>query len=281
MSGLLDGMEKLGFGYLKNKDLYEDEHKQEAHTTHAANIVKNEPVEITEADVLLDKTFECPVCFQKFTSKVVKAGKVKLIGSDDDLRPRYSDVDAVKYDAIMCNHCGYSALTKYFTNLTPPQIKLVKENVTANYKKISYNNEIYSYEDAIERLQMALINAVAKRAKASEKAYICLKLAWVYRGKAENLPKNASKYEELLEEIKEAEQTAIKNAYEGFLVSIEKEIPPICGMDDATITYLMAVLAIKCNDMDNAKRFISRILASRVANEKIKNRARELKDLIK
>ncbi|MBQ8729954.1 MAG: DUF2225 domain-containing protein [Lachnospiraceae bacterium] len=280
MANLLEGMDRLGFGYLKNADLFEEEHKQEKEET-SANADNKEPEIVMETDFILDKSFVCPVCGAKFTSKIVKAGKAKLIGSDDDLRPKYAGIDTVKYDAIMCEECGYAALSKYFTNLTPPQIKLIRENVCSQYKKISYTNDIYTYDEAIERLQMSLVNAMAKRAKASEKAYICLKMAWVYRGKAENLPKNASKYEQYLADTKAAEMSAIKNAYEGFLVSIEKELPPICGMDDSTITYLLADLAIKCNDMDNAKRFISRILLSRTANERIKNRARDLKELIR
>ena len=43
----------------------------------------------------------------------------------------------------------------------------------------------YTYEDALARYQLALVNAIVKQAKNSEKAYICLKAGWLMRGYAE------------------------------------------------------------------------------------------------
>lgn len=44
---------------------------------------------------------------------MVRAGKTRLIGSDSDLRPKYSGIDAIKYDAIVCPYCGYASLSRF------------------------------------------------------------------------------------------------------------------------------------------------------------------------
>ena len=57
---------------------------------------------ILEKDLLLDKSYKCPVCGAAFKSKTVKSGRAKSIGTDLDLRPKYSGIDVVKYEAVVC-----------------------------------------------------------------------------------------------------------------------------------------------------------------------------------
>ena len=56
---------------------------------------------------------------------------------------------------------------------------------------------------------------------------------------------------------------------------------PICGMDEYTFIYLVAELARKCKDYGISLKLISDIITSKTVSPKIKDRARELKDLIK
>ena len=60
-----------------------------------------------------------------------------------------------------------------------------------------------------------------------------------------------------------------------------KESFPLCGMDENTITLLMAELARRIGKIDESSRWVSRILVSRDANERIKEKAREIRELIK
>ena len=140
-----------------------------------------------EHDYLFDKAFKCPICDKDFKAKTVKVGKVKLAGTDLDLRPKYDQVDLIKYDVIMCPHCGYATLSRFFKFVTTPQAKHIRESISASFKPQEETKEIYSYDDALERYQLTLVNAIVKQAKPSEKAYICLKTAWLLRGKAEHM----------------------------------------------------------------------------------------------
>ena len=54
----------------------------------------------------------------------------------------------------------------------------------------------------------------------------------------------------------------------------------MCGMDETTLTYLSADLARQLGKYDEALRMIARVLTSREVNERIKAKAREMKDQI-
>ena len=120
---------------------------------------------VIEKDVLFDKTYLCPVCDREFRAKTIKTGRVKLVGTDTDLRPKYKIVDPLKYDAVACPHCGYAAISRFFRNITPSQIALVKKNVSENFKGLEENDDIYSYDDAIIRHKLALANSIVKKAR--------------------------------------------------------------------------------------------------------------------
>ncbi len=271
---LFSGLDQFGLGKLEKMDVFEDESKK--------NSAQGKPAEqkITEEDLLFDKTYTCPVCDSEFHSKMVRTGKVKLLSADTDLRPKYQLVDSLKYDALVCPKCGYAALSRFFKFMMPAQAKLIRENISKNFSGLKPTGNIYTYDDAIARHQLALANAVVKKAKASEKAYTCLKMAWLYRGKAETLPKETPDYDKQIKELHAEETELLANAYEGFMSAFSKESFPMCGMDEITMTYLIADLARRIGKYEESSRWISRVLTSRAANERIKNKARDIKELL-
>ncbi|MFW5629519.1 MAG: DUF2225 domain-containing protein [Acetivibrio ethanolgignens] len=276
--GIFSGLENFGLGKLKNIDVYEDER---AKTEKNGDVKQAEKPKITEADILFEKSYICPCCDKEFKVKTVRTGKVKLESADTDLRPKYQLVDALKYDAIVCPNCGYAALNRFFNYLASVQRKLIKENISGNFKGLEETGAAYTYDDAIARHKLALVNTIVKKGKTSERAYTCLKLAWILRGKAETLPKETPDYDKVMKELKSEEDELILNAYDGFTQAFMKENFPICGMDELTSTYLVADLARRSGRYDEALRWISKVITSRDANERIKNKARELKELIR
>ena len=144
----------------------------------------------------------------------------------------------------------------------------------------TYDDDIYSYEEAIERYKLCLANAVVKRAHASEKAYICLKSGWLMRGYQEHLEESGDTDMARLREVKTMEETYLKNAYTGFTEALQTEGFPMCGMDEITVEFLIAVLAARFQKYDVASRMVATILTSPSANARTKDKARELKDQI-
>ncbi len=272
--GILSGLGGLGLGDLEGMDIFEEEEAKKEASVAAA------PPKIEEKDLIYDKNFTCPVCGTEFRAKIMKTGKAKLLGTDQDLRARYEGIDAVKYDVELCPVCGYAALSRYFSNLGSAQAKLIKEKISISVHITEYHDEVYSYEQAFERYQLALACAMVKKAKASEKAYICLKSGWLVRGWRENLQDNGKGNEALVEKLKKQEDDYLQNAFRGFAEARKSENFPLCGMDEVTVDYLLAVLAIRFKKFDVASHLVAGILASPSANARMKDKARDLKEQI-
>ena len=86
--GLFSGLEKIGLGKLKELEVFEEEKKPESEGD--SNVIKPQ---VTEEELLFDKTHTCPVCGEEFHSKMIRTGKVKLLSADTDMRPKYQLVD--------------------------------------------------------------------------------------------------------------------------------------------------------------------------------------------
>ncbi|MFI3200498.1 MAG: DUF2225 domain-containing protein [Eubacteriales bacterium] len=273
MANIFEGLEKFGIGVSKD-DLYRDGEEEKKKAAAAA------PPEAKEEDLLLERSYPCPVCEQEFKVKSVKNGKAKSLGADIDLRQKYDGVDMTKYDVIVCPTCGFAALTRYFKGMTPTQKKLVKEKISVDFKGLAHEGPIYTYEEAMERYQLALANAVVKGAKPSEKAFICMKSGWLVRGMREALDANAPDFATLTEKYNALEHEYLKNAMEGFVVARQKESYPMCGMDEFTVDYLVAALAIQIEKYDVASKLIANMLGNSMTPSRIKDKARDLKDLV-
>ena len=269
--GIFSGLKNLGLGELEDSDLFAEEEKAEQAAA--------EPAQPEEKDFIYEKSYTCPVCDKTFSSRVMKTGKAKLVSMDLDLRPRYVGIDATKYDVELCPHCKYAALTRYFTALTAGQIHLIKEQISNKVKLQPHSEDYYTYEEAIERYKIALVCAMVKKAKNSEKAYICLKSAWLLRGYREELESRRQLLPQQREELTQQETEYLENAFKGFVEAQKSERYPMCGMDEYTMDYLTAALSYEVGELDMSSQYVSRLLAS-MANNRVKDKARDLKEMI-
>lgn len=274
--GLLSGLDQFGLGNLEDTQLFETKEEQKKPPVQENTVTREQ----TEAECIFDKSYACPVCDKDIKVKTVKVGKARLIATDMDLRPKYDKLDTIKYDIIACPHCGYAALSRYFGPLSVQQTKMIREKVSKNFKPLP-EKKIYSYDDALERYKLALVNTIVRHGKASEKAYICLKMAWLVRGKMEELDESAPDYQKNLAQCKADEAEMLKSSLEGFLAARQSETFPMCGMDETTVDYLIAVTAMKFEKYDLCEKLISNILVSTGANSRMKDKTRDLKEKLK
>lgn len=275
--GLLSGLEKFGFKNVGDINIYEEQSTKNHEEYTEANDESTKIV-YQEKDFLLDKTYECPVCYKTFKEKTVRSGKLRLLKTEKDLKPVYEQMDPLKYDVVLCPYCGYATLAKFFGGLTSNQIKAVKDNITSSFQPSVMGEDVYSYEDALYRYKLCLANAIVKHGKASEKAYICLKAGWLLRDMEKGLDVNDPEYDSKSKDIKNQEKEFLRNALEGFITARQSESYPICGMDEITLEYLIAVLAMEFDQDDIASKLISNIIVSRSANNRIKEKARDIKE---
>ena len=283
MANILSGLANLGLAGLENANLYEKEEKKPVEKP------KEEPAppkEHNELDYVFGKSHSCPVCYNDFKAPTVRQSKLRSKGADTDLRPRFAGVDPLKYDVIVCPKCGYAALGRFFDFITPPQAKLVKEGISRNFRTIYNPKEVYTYDEAFTNYQLALGNAVVKKGKASEKAYLCLKMAWLLRGKMEAWdsgyePYQGDSYSEDVEELRQDELELLNNAVEGFMNARQTETFPMCGMDESTLDYIIAVSAMKIEKYDIVSQMLNSLLAKPGLNSRMKDMCIELKDKLK
>lgn len=279
--GFLDNLKKFGLNSPDEEDLY---NKPEKKVEKKAEIKKEEPKKevppFEEKSAIFDKKYTCPVCDMDFTSKTLKTGKIRPKSQDVDLRNVYEEMEPLKYDVISCPKCGYSALTRFYGSLTEFQINEIKSKICANYKEQVFGKDIYSYDEAKDRYELAIANAIARQGKNSEKAYLCLKMAWLIRSETEHLDPDAPGSAEKKTANKQREEEFLKKALDGFVLARQKETPPIAGMDELTLEYLMAALGMETQDYDLSMRLLGNIIVSRTASGRLKEKAKDLKDMI-
>jgi uncharacterized protein len=257
MNEIFSGLEKLGFKEINITDIYEN-NKSPKNTKE-----KEQP----QASLLYLSTVTCPVCQNVYKEKTVRSSSIRVASKDTDFFIRYSVINPYFYDVWICNKCGYSALKSDFAKIREAEIKLILDKVAPKFKAKEYP-EFYDVDIAIERYKMALINAVYMESKASKKAILCLKLAWMYR---------------LLnsESGRELERNFLKEAVKGLEEAYMKEAFPIYGMDTFTTMYLIGEINRRISNHSVAMTWFSNLITSRGVKSNLKELARTQKDLIK
>lgn len=256
MDKIFSGLEEFGFKNLDNVELYKQEEENSSEAKSKS--------EINTLDFLYDKSFTCPVCNNQIKARSVKNGKTRLVSKDTDLMPRHEPVNPMFYDVVLCPKCGYAALAKYFDKIKHEQTLVIKSTITPKFKAKVYPDE-YDVDIAIERYKLALLNSVVKNSKMSERAYTCLKLGWMYR----------------LKEDSENELKFLEQALVGFREAFSKEPFPICGMDTYTLVYLLGELSRRLGHLEDALKWFGKVIVTPGVNPRLKEMARDQKDLIK
>ena len=274
---LFSGLEKFGLKFSNSMELFEEE-KKDAGKKDGKEAEAKIP---TEEEFLLEKTVRCKICDEVFKTKTIKSGRLKRLEPDRDLRPRYQYMDTLKYDITSCPFCGYTATNRNFEQITSGQAKLIREQISSQCKRGSVEEApIYTYDMAVDRYKLSLANDIVKRAKASEKAYTCLKLSWLLRGKAETMPEGTPEEKKAKEECRKEEETFYQQAYDGFMKAISQESFPMCGLDQSTVDYLLAYMSYHFKKYDVAAKFLASVLTSQVASRRMKDLAHDLKEEI-
>ncbi len=278
--GILSGLGNMGID-IKGGNLFSDEKSEAQNIQQNQQAAQAEP-EFNEEDFLLKKTYTCPICGASFKNLAVKANKARMAGQDIDLRPKYEPLDVLKYTVIKCTECGYAARGPVFNEVSSKQKTALREKVAANYKsdRADETRVVLDYDAAINHFQLALGCAIVKGAKNSEKAYLCLQTAWIVRGRKESLDRTSPTYAEDYKECEQNEAELLTNSLEGFIKARASEDFPMCGMDQYTVDYIIAALGYECKRPEVSMKLLSELIVSKSANSRIKDKARNLKELI-
>lgn len=290
--GLFDGLSKFGMKENIHEEIGDDlftTAKEKA--LEAKNALKHKGSEydgLSEEERILEiekkhlfkRNVQCKCCDKTFPALAPRSGHIRRLEPDIDLRPRCENIDVLKYGVYHCPYCGYTSTTKNFPRLSDRAREEVEKKICTQFKPESpmSEKEIITYDEAIDYHKLALFTEVVKDSKASDKAYICLLIGWLYRGKREELERNAQENEKEIEKCKAEEQECLLHAFEGFSKAFTKETAPFAGMNALTTEYLLATLALEIGRYDVASKSISNIIASKSAPSRIKDKARMLRE---
>ena len=86
-------------------------------------------------------------------------------------------------------------------------------NFSPDNSKIRRQELKTSFEQALERYKLALACAVVKKGKVSEKAYVCLRMAWLLRSYGEFLATRDGDNKAMIESLKAQENEYEENVY--------------------------------------------------------------------
>ncbi|MCR5144471.1 MAG: DUF2225 domain-containing protein [Lachnospiraceae bacterium] len=276
---LLSGLEKFGLGGDEEFNILDD--GKEKKTRPEQKVVKKEEDIPEEKDFLMDRKIECPVCYKEFKIRSVKSTKVKRLEPDADLRPKYKYIDTLKYGVSACPNCGYAAMNQDFEHVSSSQRKWIKEAICDNFKPLDEPDmETYTYDYSVDKYKLALVSAMAKHAKLSEKAYICLNIAWLRRAQMESMPDNTPFFKKKKEAVETEYEGFYKQAFDGFVQATQTETPPYAGMDANTVDYLIANMAMHYKKYDVAAKLVSRLVTSNSVNRRMKDKCLDLKERI-
>lgn len=129
---------------------------------------------------LFDRAVVCPVCKNEFTSKRVKTSAIKTIKRDSDYHAYYEGENPNNYAIFVCNCCGYSAFEKDFEKLSDKAAELIRQKISLNWKKRSFNS-IRTPEEALETYKLALLCYSIIRGSSLVLGKITMRIAFLYR----------------------------------------------------------------------------------------------------
>lgn len=235
-----------------------------------------------EKSHLIKRNISCKCCDKIFPTLTPRGSRIRRMEPDKDLRPRCKDFDTLKYNVYHCPYCGYTSIARIFPSLSTRARKAVEQKICSQFKpeKPMDDKEFFTYDEAIDWHKLALFTEVIKDGKASDKAYICLLLGWLYRGKKEELELQEKADAKEIQKCRDSEMECLEQAFEGFNKAFSVEMAPYAGMDELTAEYLLASLAVELGKYDAAARSVSHIIISRTASNRIKDKARMLKEEI-
>ncbi len=233
-----------------------------------------------EKKYLFTKQMVCTNCEWKFEDTRVLNSKLRRKESDDDLRPRFQGIDSLKYGITACPQCGYAASAKNFEHLNKLQKKMLMDKVTTKFigRKTVQGGQVLDYPTALEQYKLAFICAMAIELPISEQAYLCLQISWLIRGRIEELEAEGTLEAKEKQTLQEEEKRFYRQAYDGLAKAVMQEDFPICGMDQNTFYYLLAVLSFRHDDYEMAIRYCGMVVQDRSVSSKIKDKALMLKD---
>lgn len=198
-----------------------------------------------EVEPLYDRSIDCLVCKQSYTTKIIRSRFIKVEEYDTDFCPKYAEdsMNGLYYNIYVCPNCGFAYSKDFSKYFAPGTKELIIEKICSHWIPHSFSEE-RTLDDAIQSYKLASYSATLKKEKHITIAGIYIRIAWLYR----------------LQENKEQEIRFMK------LASLEYEESFSTGdysgtqVSDIRILYLLGELSRRIGDNQKASKYFSAVL---------------------
>ncbi len=187
---------------------------------------------------LMDKTFTCPQCGRTFKSQVVRPSRLVSIGTDPDRRVRYSGIEPLYYDIVVCPDCRYSAIADSFESALKRRA-IVLEKLQPIMEQL---DGIFDRPPGADSVFAAHFTALAC-------AEICFQPGALMHCRLWH--KLSRIYSDAGDAGMEAQ--AVKTAYESYMSAYQKI--NISARQNQSLCVIIAELALKLGDYITARNF--------------------------
>ncbi|MBR4542918.1 MAG: DUF2225 domain-containing protein [Lachnospiraceae bacterium] len=242
---------------------------------------KDKKRNVDESELLIIREHTCPACGAVFSSGSPMMSKVIKSGTDPDLRPLYSNLDALKYQIVECPVCGFADIERDFQKALSVEIKAYKTFGLNIDSEASLTEEVRDYDLAYRHYKSALRCLTIRKSKKGKRGFLFLLTAWLLRGwreQKEAAGENVSEND--IMSLKE-ETKMIRYAVESLKEAQLTEDFPICGINEPTFYYLMGVLNFKLEDLNSASTYTLRALQFKELKQVYRVKAETLIDDIR
>ncbi len=205
----------------------------------------------------------CANCSSTFNAPTPRYQRLRLKESHENLRAEYEGTEPVFYEVIHCPHCGYTRLKNNFDKLNDLQRKLYRDEVGNKFRNRN-KDIVVDVDKALENYKFGLITAKSMELPASEVAILFYKVSWL-----QQITGDASGY-----------INSVAKSYVWLEKALAEESFPVQNIDEVTAEYLMSVFAKDFGDYTCSLKHIGVVLTSSTASDRLKNRARDLKDVV-
>lgn len=198
-----------------------------------------------EVEPLFDRSIDCLLCNQSFTTKNIRSRFIKVAEYDTDFCPKYKDesVNALYYNIYVCPHCGFACSKEFSKYFAPGTKETIVEKICSHWVPHSFSEE-RTIDDAIQTYKLAGYSATLKKEKHITIAGIFIRIAWLYRIKQDK--EQEIRFMTLA--CHEYEESFSTGDYSGTQVS------------EVRILYLIGELSRRIGDTQKAMKYFSSVL---------------------
>lgn len=212
-------------------------------------------------EYLFEKRVQCPVCRYKFEAYNLRAGRLRMLSMDRDLRVRYDGFEPLWFQVWVCPGCRYANLRSDFEALDARARQALEAGRAERMRqKLRVNpggGSPQTVGQAVDGVRLALMCAEAARLPAERVGRLWMCLSWMYADL--NDP----------EASRQARLRALEKLEEAYAQSRKAE-------DDQRLAYLVGVLHYEAGDTRKAYEYLLRAIKRRGGLNWVNERASEV-----